>query len=70
MAVNEWQQLSRRTLSAACECDCVCVKCVRERFRRSRKQSSLPGHSAEITAVLATSVTGLISSCPPCSFTI
>lgn len=53
VTVNEWQQLSRRTLSATlttcmCVCMCVCVSvcvCVseRERFRRSCNQSSLTG---------------------------
>lgn len=44
---------------------CVCAQCVCERFRRSSNQSSLSGHSAEITTVLAASATGLFSLAVP-----
>ncbi len=74
--VNEWQQLSRRTLSAALLCLCVCgCVCVLERERDSggaaTRAVSLGTLSGELTVVLSSSATGLFfsfSPWPSCSF--
>lgn len=66
---NSWAGELYRQLVCVCVCLSVCPLSVCAlRFRSSSYQNSLSGHSAEITAVLPASLTGLFLTCPPWPF--